>query len=562
MSDQRAERLADDYWAYHRSTAQFWNIDRGDVEQIAHWEDLSPVGVAERVQRLGEFAKSAEALAAIVTDDNARAITAAVGFSARANAATLPYVRDVTLVAGMFNLTEFLTTMVPGYRLTTRRHGEGYVGKLRAFPSFVEGWMAGLREGARVGRVATARGVARIVAELDAMLVVDPSQDALAGQLPPDELSERESSGWRADVVEAIAGDIRPALTRLRAMLHDEILPIARPDERAGICHLAGGAEDYEALLHAATSTHLGSDRVHEIGLNCVAMLEDEYRQRGPTALGVDDPVELRARLRDDPELRYATSEEIMADASAALSRAQRTAPGWFSRLPAAPCTAAATSGPAMAYYTAPSPDGARGGTFFYGVADPSAWTRFNLEVTTFHESVPGHHLQIALALELDLHQVLGELEVTSYGEGWGLYAERLADEMSLYSGPLQQLGMLTLDSMRAARLVVDTGLHARGWTRDQAIDYLADNTALTRASATGEIDRYIADPGQATSYMIGRIELERLRIHAADRLGSRFRLVDFHDAVLGGGMMPLDALAESIDSWIESRPDPAQPVH
>jgi uncharacterized protein (DUF885 family) len=204
-----------------------------------------------------------------------------------------------------------------------------------------------------------------------------------------------------------------------------------------------------------------------------------------------------------------------------------------------------------MAFYTAPSADGTRAGTFYFKSSNPSAWARFQLEVTTFHEAVPGHHLQLALAQERNLHPVLGELEVASYGEGWGLYAERLADEMGLYSSPLQRLGMLTLDSLRATRLVVDTGLHAMGWSRDRAINFMLENTAQGIDNTEAEIDRYIATPGQATSYMIGRLEIERSRDRAQRRLGERFSIREFHDIVLGNGMTPLDELGRNIDRWL-----------
>ena len=206
------------------------------------------------------------------------------------------------------------------------------------------------------------------------------------------------------------------------------------------------------------------------------------------------------------------------------------------------------STGP-IAFYTGPSPDGNRPGTFFYNTASAS-WTRFQLEVTTFHESVPGHHLQLALAYEADLHPVVGELEVVSYGEGWGLYAERLADEMGLYSSPLQRIGMLTLDSLRAARLVVDTGIHAMGWTRERAIEFLLAHTASTRDLAESEIDRYIAVPGQATSYMIGRLEIQRIRRQAEERLGNKFSIKAFHDVVLANGMTPLRQLGRNVDAW------------
>ena len=180
--------------------------------------------------------------------------------------------------------------------------------------------------------------------------------------------------------------------------------------------------------------------------------------------------------------------------------------------------------------------------------------------MTAFHEAVPGHHFQLALALELDLHPLIGQLEVVSFGEGWGLYAERLADEMSLYSSPRQRLGMLTMDSLRASRLVADTGLHAMGWTRDQTITFLLAHTAQDAAVATAEVDRYIADPGQATSYMIGRLEIERLRRHAEVTLGERFSVRRFHDAVLAQGNVPLAELAQSLDRWAERECQPSGP--
>lgn len=546
-------RLADEYWDHHRATAQLWNVDRGDVEQIEHWEDLSPAGVDARARRLAGFADRAAVLSAAVGGDREGALLAAVAFSARSTAATLPYARDLTLVAGPFDIATFLTVLVPGYVLVTRRHGDGYVAKLRAFPAFVDGWIAGLRDGLAGGRVATARGVAHEVAALDRLLATGGAGHPLASQPPPAEASAAEADAWRQQVVDAVRTSVQPALARLRAFLHDDVLPAARPDDRAGICHLPGGEAGYRDLLWAATSTDHTPEAVHELGRSQLALLDAEYRAVGPAAIGGHEPAEVRERLRSDPALRYATAGDVVAAAMAALARATAAAPEWFTRLPGAPCTAAAVGSGPLAYYTAPSPDGARGGTFFFNTSDPAAWSRCQLEVTTFHEAVPGHHLQLALAQELDLHPVLGELEVTSYGEGWGLYAERLADEMSLYSSPLQRLGMLTLDSLRAARLVVDTGLHAMGWSRGQAVDALLRTTALDRRTAEAEIDRYVADPGQATSYMIGRLEIERLRRDAASRLGARFSLRGFHDTVLGGGMTPLPELGRTVDRWVEA---------
>jgi uncharacterized protein (DUF885 family) len=551
MSDAAAALLADDYWAYYRATEQLWNIDRGDVDQIEHWEDLSPSGVADRVERLERFGERAHGFDNEDLSEEARRLVGAVAFSARASGALLPYARDVSLVAGPFNVTAFMKYMVPGYTLTTAEHGRGYLTKLRAAPSFVDGWISGLADGLGAGRRATARGLTSAIAELDGMLESDVADDPLVAQEPPTGMSEREVEQWRAEIISCVRDSVRPALGRLRTMLRDSVLPGARSDDQPGICHLPRGGNDYQALLHAATSTELTAEEIHEIGQHQLALLDEEYRTLGRAVTGCDDPVEVRAHLRDEPSLRYSTADEVIIDAGAALARAQAEVSNWFAHLPEATCSPVANDGGPMAYYTAPSPDGSRGGTFFYNTAEPSMWTRFSLEVTTFHESVPGHHVQLALAQELDLHPVLGELEVTSYSEGWGLYAERLANEMSLYSGTVQQIGMLTLDSLRAARLVVDTGMHALGWTRRQAIDVLMSSTSLVRDNAEREIDRYIASPGQATSYMIGRLEIERLRARATKRLGGRFSLPEFHSAVLGNGMTPLAELGRSIDAWI-----------
>ena len=544
--------LADEYWEFFRDAAQLWNLDRGDVDQIERWEDFSPDAVAARIARLGEFEHRAERLSAGVHDARDAALVSAVAFSARASAAMLHYDRDLSYVAGPFNLATLLSVYVPGYALVTAEHGRGYIAKVKALPSFIDAWIAGVRDGVAAGRVATARGIVGTADALHALLSTDVNDDPLLTQPPPREASSHDADEWRNDVRDAVRDAARPAMARFEQFLRTELLPAARTDDKPGVCHLPGGAEDYQQCLLASTSMALTPDAVHALGLERLALLDDEYRRLGPSTVGIDDPAQVRERLRADRSLRYASRDEIVHDAMAALARAEAEAPRWFNRLPRARCTGVAAESGAIAFYSGPSPDGVRGGTFFFNASDPSTWSRYQLEVTTFHESVPGHHLHVALAMELDLHPVVGELEVTSLGEGWGLYAERLADEMDLYSSPLQRVGMLTLDSLRAARLVVDTGLHAMGWTRDSAIDVLRSHTALDDRLVEAEIDRYIAFPGQATSYMVGRLEIQRLRRLAERRLGARFSIREFHDVVLGSGMIPLPTLARTVDAWLD----------
>jgi uncharacterized protein (DUF885 family) len=208
------------------------------------------------------------------------------------------------------------------------------------------------------------------------------------------------------------------------------------------------------------------------------------------------------------------------------------------------------------AYYMPPAMDGTRPGTYFANTYRATERHRHISEATAFHEAVPGHHFQITIAQELtDLPLLRRLAPITAYEEGWGLYSERLADEMGLYSDPVARLGMLNEDSMRAARLVVDTGLHAQGWSRQQAVDYMRTATPMAQVEIESEVDRYIADPGQALAYMVGRLEIQRIRADAARTLGDRFDIRGFHDTVLGGGPLPLTVLSDVVAEWAATCP-------
>src|SRR6266540_376703 len=256
-------------------------------------------------------------------------------------------------------------------------------------------------------------------------------------------------------------------------------------------------------------------------------------------------------RLRDDPSLRFETAEEILAAAGDALRRAEEALPEAFLAYQIAPCQVEAidpveAKDAVLGYYLPPSADGARPGIFEVNTYAPASRTRFEYDALSFHESLPGHHLQFALAQRLEaIPEFRRFAYVTSYCEGWALYCERLADELGLYRGDLERLGMVSFDAWRACRLVVDTGMHALGWSRDRAIGFMRDNTALSESNIANELDRYIAWPGQATAYMVGRLRIRSLRDQARDRLGAAFDLRASHDALLSSGPVPLDTLDE-----------------
>jgi uncharacterized protein (DUF885 family) len=281
---------------------------------------------------------------------------------------------------------------------------------------------------------------------------------------------------------------------------------------------------------------------------------------RAKASLGVEDFPALAARLRSDPSLHFATEAEVEAKAADSLARALARIPDFFGLLPKAPCVV--TRIPAVdapytyiAYYSMAAPDGSKPGEYFINTFAPETRPRFEAEALAWHEAVPGHHMQYAIAQELaETPAFRRHAETNVYVEGWALYTEQLADEMGLYSSDMDRVGMGSFEAWRAARLVVDTGLHAKGWSRKQAEDFMLANTVLAENNIRNEVDRYIGWPGQALAYKTGQMEIWRLRRKAEAALGPRFDLKGFHDCILGGGPVTLPVLGRRVEAWIAGR--------
>ncbi len=431
--------------------------------------------------------------------------------------------------------------MVP---VATDTQAHDYVQRLSEIPRYLEQALERLERGRVAGLTPVRRLVEAAITQIDAFLH-DPI--TVLGNAPGEALSDREAWITRRDDV--ILDLVVPAFRTYREALTLEVLPTSRADSSPGLAHLPEGRKRYADLIRVHTTTMRSAEDLHEEGLRLVAGVHDEFRALGRETLGTEDLHEIFRRLREDPDLRWDSAQQILDAAESAVRRAESAAPQWFGRVPRSACALAAipeleAAGAAPAYYMPPAVDGSRPGTYYSNVNDPGDRTSFDLEAIAFHEAVPGHHFQIALALENADIPALRRLPLfTAYIEGWGLYAERLADEMGLYSTPIQRLGMLSADAWRAARLVVDTGLHHYGWSREQAVQYLVDNTAVAPIDVESEIDRYIAYPGQALSYMTGRREIERLRERAQQELGGAFDIGAFHDRVLADGALPLTVL-------------------
>jgi uncharacterized protein (DUF885 family) len=335
-------------------------------------------------------------------------------------------------------------------------------------------------------------------------------------------------------------------------------MPLARPADKPGLVWMANGEEIYRHMIHKYTQLERSPEEIHAIGLHwATEVLPAEWAAVGRRAVGIEDMSQLFRHLHEDRGFRFTSEEEMLEHARATIARAWNAVDGWFGARPETPCQVVpvpASIAPAMppAYYMQPPPDRSREGTYFLNTYKPEERDRFQFEATHFHEAIPGHHFDRSLASELDGIPMFRRFsQVYAHTEGWGLYAERLADEMGLYSSDVDRLGMLTADAWRSGRLVVDTGLHALGWSREQAIDWLLEWTPIGRLTVEQEVDRYIGMPGQALSYKMGQLEIMRLRGEAERRLGPGFDIKGFHDTLLVSGAMTLPLLAEVVETWI-----------
>ena len=369
-----------------------------------------------------------------------------------------------------------------------------------------------------------------------------------------------------ADVWDILENEVYPAYREYERTLRTEILPRCRPDGRPGILYIPGGKQIYAQRIESFTTLAMNAEEIHDLGLGEVNRLRAEMVALGRAKFGTTDMRALRAHMAADPALHYQSREEIEAVAKQAVARMEAALPTVFSRLPKAPVEVVRVPAheeafTTMAYYRGPSPDGTRPGRYYINTYEPESKPRWEAEVLAFHEAVPGHHLQIGLANEAPgLPMVRRHGGIGAYVEGWALYTEKLADEMGLYTGDVDRLGMLSFDAWRSCRLVVDTGIHAMGWSRDRAIRFLEENTLADRRNIENEIDRYISWPGQALGYKIGQLEILDLREQAKEAQGTAFDLRAFHAVVLEDGPVTLPVLGQKVTAWTESVINPIDP--
>lgn len=561
MSDADLRRIADDYWEAVLDASPVYATFVGD-----HRYD-------DRMDELSEEAEVAHLAVVTAVGDQAAAVDpATLSPGGRVTRGLLLAEVDNARMRTDHKLAELasdqntgahadLLQIAPQTQAADADSAARLVERYRQAGRFLDQAAERFRSGLAHGRTPAAICIERSLNQVDGYLASSLDDDPFVRLPPPQDTEGWDEGAWRDQLRQVTDEVIRPGFVRYRAVLADDLQPAARPDERPGLCHLDGGDEIYAALVRLHTTTDLSPQDLHDIGMEEITeRLPVEYAEIGLRAFDLPDTEAVFERLRSDPALKYATGDEIMADAADALDRAKAAMGDWFGRLPESDCAIVpvpeylAADAPA-AYYFPPAGDGSRPGTYYVNTHNPGDKSRTEAESIGYHEAIPGHHLQLAIAAELtDLpaFQRFG-FGNTAYVEGWALYTERLADEMGLYSGDLDRLGMLSADAWRAGRLVVDTGLHALGWTRRQAIDFLLEHTPLDEGEVTVEIDRYIGMPGQALAYKAGQREFFRLRAAARDQLGERFDIKGFHDAVLAHGSVTLPILGDLVDEWVAS---------
>lgn len=441
----------------------------------------------------------------------------------------------------------------------SRQDFENYIARLNEFPRFVDEQIALLQRGIETGMTQPAVIMRDSVSQAQAHVVDDPSESLFIKNLSEESIAKLSPEDWqelKPELLLAIENSVVPAYHKFAVFLRETYVPACRGSIAARA--LPGGLDLYQAQIEKFTTLELTPDELHQTGIQENTRIRKQMEAiREQVGFDGDLPAFLQ-HLRTDPKFYPKTKQELLKEVAYILKVADGRLPNLFGKLPRTPYgireipdyVAPQTT---SAYYWPPATDGSRGGFYYVNTYNLAARPLYELEALSFHEAVPGHHLQLALQAELEgLHPIRKQSNFTAFIEGWALYSEKLGKEIGFYKDPYQEFGRLSMEAWRASRLVVDTGIHAKGWTRRQAINYMQENTALSQHNVVAEVDRYIGWPGQALGYKIGELFISELRERSEKQLGDSFDVRRFHDVVLSSGSIPLPVLGRKIDAYLE----------
>jgi prolyl oligopeptidase len=432
-----------------------------------------------------------------------------------------------------------------------------YLARLDAFPALVDQMIVNMRAGMKARLVPARITMEMVLPQIEALMVRDARTSILvpASESLPKELSDEERGRLHNEIVRAVRDRVIPSYRKLHRFIRDHYVRACRPEE--GIWALPDGADRYAYLVRHYTTTDMTPQAIYELGLQEVGTVRSQMRGVLNTLAYRGTLVDFMDALRINPRFYYTSPEELMQGFRAILSRMDKRLGDLFGRLPAQWYDLKeleafrAPSAPAAYYYGAPD-DGSRPAYFYVNTYRMDTRPKYTMEALAYHEAVPGHHLQLTLQQEMkNLPDFRRHGGYTAFVEGWALYSERLPKELGMYDDPYSEFGRLTFEAWRAVRLVVDTGIHHFKWTREQAIAYMKENTALSEVDIVSEVERYIAWPGQALAYKIGQLEILKLRAEAERTLKDNFDIRAFHDELLEEGALPLDILGARMEAWM-----------
>lgn len=557
----RLARLAGDYWDFVLREDPIEATWLGDRRFDTLLPDASAAAHQHRLEMVGAFAKEVEDVDPAPLSEEERITRSVLLTHLHRTLSTEICHSELWNINPLDGVQTQLGELPSLHTISTEEQARALAERYRHAGTWLQQHMDNLRRGLQRGYLAPRVGVERVIAQLDRMLEsrekpADSSFVALA-QLPAD-WSEPQRTAARTALATAATEGLFPALARYRDFLRNDYLAHARPEP--GVSANPDGPACYAARIQATVGRALTPEEIHRIGLSEVEKIEAGMKAIALRRVGREDIAALKASLVADPAQHPATREAVLSFNRELLKKVQARLPEVFGHLPkrrleVKPIEEFREKDAPAGYYYQGDEQGTRPGYYYVNTYNPSERTFFGMQPLAFHEGIPGHHLQGALAQELEgLPAFRRNMGDGAFTEGWAHYAERLADELGLYEGDAGRYGMYSDQSLRAVRLVVDTGLHSLGWSREQAIQYMVDHTAEPRGEAEREIDRYIVWPGQALAYKLGQLEILSLRDEARRRLGDRFELKAFHDAVLGHGALPLPVLREVVTRWMDAQ--------
>ena len=530
-------------------------LEYGDRSGNASWADRSPEAFRQRYEDEGRFVSQLEQIEPATLSADGRVNRSMLLRELRDNRSE--FEDGLHLIAlDMRSGPQHWHSMIDYLPMETEQDYLDWLMRLKALPEQLTQYQALLDEGLQKERTQAQIVMSRVPAQIQSLLDVDASDSPFfkAFSTLPGHFDASQQETLKKEAREIIERELNPAFKQLLTFLEERYLPAARAP---GIGSLPGGKQVYTRLAQHFTTTDMTPDEIHDIGLREVARIRGEMEAVIEEVGFEGDIAAFNAFLRTDPQFYYDSPEALLEGYQAVSKRLDPGLVKLFGKLPRAPYGVRPipdeeAPDTTTAYYMRPAIDGSRPGWYYVNLYQPEVRPKFEMEVLSVHESVPGHHLQIALAQELTgLPEFRRNGGFTAFIEGWGLYSERLGYDMGLYTDPYSRYGQLVYDMWRAVRLVVDTGMHYFGWDRQRAIDYFLANAAKSEADIVNEIDRYIGWPGQALAYKIGQLKMLQLRAEAEEALGEQFDIRDFHDEMLGAGALPLDVLEARMDEWL-----------